>query len=170
MASTSPRLCRCSNKTRRRDRVVARRDASWAAAATLVALSALYYRDRPARARPGRVLVQNDVTEVAIEKNREDEKRGAPWPARPDCTAGRARTARHGRRSGGRATARTPNRYFRGTSTVWKWTCQGTELTNKDGCLQCETYSPAWGAVSPILAASPCHRRATCGMAVPNPS
>ena len=30
-----------------------------------------------------------------------------------------------------------PNGYFRGTSTVWKWTCQGTELVNDDGCLQC---------------------------------
>ena len=31
-----------------------------------------------------------------------------------------------------------PNRYFRGTSTVLKSTCEGTWLVNIDGCLQCK--------------------------------
>ena len=62
-----------------------------------------------------------------------------------------------------------PTSYYRGTSTVWKWTCQGTELTNKDGCLQCETYSPAWGAVSPILAGIAMSPTGDVCMAVPNP-
>ena len=98
---------------------------------------------------------------MAIEKNREDEKRGAPlagtsglygWTCK-DCSAGTLSWS---------CDCQDENQYYRGTSTVWKWTCQGTELTNKDGCLQCETYSPAWGAVSPILAGiamSPAWRR-----------
>ena len=32
-----------------------------------------------------------------------------------------------------------PNGYFRGTSTVWKSSCEGTWLVNNDGCLQCKS-------------------------------
>ena len=50
-----------------------------AAAATLVALSALYYSATvPRAARPAAFPSKTNWTEVAIEKNREDEKRGAP--------------------------------------------------------------------------------------------
>ena len=34
-----------------------------------------------------------------------------------------------------------PNGYFRGTSTVWKSSCEGTWLVNNDGCLQCKSAS-----------------------------
>ena len=34
-----------------------------------------------------------------------------------------------------------PNGHFRGTSTVWKSSCEGTWLVNNDGCLQCKSAS-----------------------------
>ena len=67
-----------------------------AAAATLVALSALYSATVPRAARPAAFPSKTNWTEVAIEKNREDEKRGAPlagtsglygWTCK-DCSAG----------------------------------------------------------------------------------
>ena len=140
-----------------------------AAAATLVVLSALAYSATvPRAARPAKFPSKTNWTEVAIEKNREDEKRGAPlagtsglygWTCK-DCSAGTLSWS---------CDCQDENQYYRGTSTVWKWTCQGTELTNKDGCLQCETYSPAWGAVSPILAGIAMSPTGDVCMAVPNP-
>ena len=140
-----------------------------AAVATLVALSALAYSSTvPRAARPAAFPSKTNWTEVAIEKNREDEKRGAPlagtsglygWTCK-DCSAGTLSWS---------CDCQDENQYYRGTSTVWKWTCQGTELTNKDGCLQCETYSPAWGAVSPILAGIAMSPTGDVCMAVPNP-
>ena len=139
-----------------------------AAAATLVALSVLYSATVPRAARPAAFPSKTNWTEVAIEKNREDEKRGAPlagtsglygWTCK-DCSAGTLWWS---------CDCQDKNQNYRGTSTVWKWTCQGTELTNKDGCLQCETYSPAWGAVSPILAGIAMSPTGDVCMAVPNP-
>ena len=108
-----------------------------AAAATLVALSALAYAStvpRPAR-------------------------RGAfSWtcpecyscPPRGDCAPLAGTSGDYGETckdcsehgSGLLATwscnCQMPNRYFRGTSTVLKSTCEGTWLVNIDGCLQCK--------------------------------
>ena len=107
-----------------------------AAATTLVALSALAYSSTvPRAARRG-----------AFSWTCPD---CAPCPPGPDCAPLEGTYGDYGQTckdcsehgSGLLATwscdCQMPNGYFRGTSTVWKWTCQGTELVNDDGCLQC---------------------------------
>ena len=93
MVLDSARLCRCSKGNWRRDRVVARRDASWRRRRRLSsrAVGAVLPATVP-RGAARRVPVQSELDEVAIEKIGR-MKRGAPRPARQDCTAGRARTA-----------------------------------------------------------------------------
>ena len=115
-----------------------------AAAATLVALSALAYSATVPRA------ARRAAFSVSAPLGGTSGMYG--WSCK-DCSGGSAGSLTWS------CNCRDKSQVYRGTSTVLKWTCQkgtgttedglpdpeSTELTNIDGCLQCATYNDAWG-------------------------
>ena len=115
-----------------------------AAAATLVALSALAYSATvPRAARRAAFSASAPLAGTSGTYG---------WSCK-DCSGGSAGSLTWS------CNCRDKSQVYRGTSTVLKWTCQkgtgttedglpdpeSTELTNIDGCLQCATYNDAWG-------------------------
>lgn len=115
-----------------------------AAAATLVALSALAYSATVPRA------ARRAAFSVSAPLGGTSGMYG--WSCK-DCSGGSAGSLTWS------CNCKDKSQVYRGTSTVLKWTCQkgtgttedglpdpeSTELTNIDGCLQCATYNDAWG-------------------------
>ena len=121
-----------------------------AAAATLVALSALALTSTVPRAArrtaPETAFLSDDGSAPLAGTS------GTYGWSCKDCSGGSAESLAWS------CNCQDKSQVFRGTSTVLKWTCQkgtgttedglpdpeSTELTNIDGCLQCATYNDAW--------------------------
>ena len=121
-----------------------------AAAATLVALSALALTSTVPRAARRTAFPSKDGSAPLAGTS------GTYGWSCKDCSGGSAGSLTWS------CNCRDKSQVYRGTSTVLKWTCQtgtdvyiGTnddaELWNDNGCLQCKAYNSAWEDAKAIL-------------------